>query len=156
MRLSKGVEWALHTTILLAQAPEGAWIPRKTIAEFYGLKEAYLAKYLQRLVAEGVLLATTGPRGGYRLAAPADKITTLSVFEAIEGSAPAFTCQEIRRQGKGAATPEECQHKCIVHSLVDQADAAWRAEMANRTVAALVEVLPDSLKARTSAFLSNA
>ena len=48
----------------------GAWIPRKTIAEFYGLKEAYLAKYLQRLVAEGVLLATTGPRGGYRLAAP--------------------------------------------------------------------------------------
>ena len=154
MRLSKGVEWALHTTILLAQAPEGAWIPRKTIAEFYGLKEAYLAKYLQRLVAEGVLLATTGPRGGYRLAA--HKITTLSVFEAIEGSAPAFTCQEIRRQGKGAATPEECQHKCIVHSLVDQADAAWRTEMANRTVAALVEVLPDSLKARTSAFLSNA
>ena len=50
MRLSKGVEWALHTTILLAQAPEGAWIPRKTIAEFYGLKEAYLAKYLQRKV----------------------------------------------------------------------------------------------------------
>ena len=46
MRLSKGVEWALHTTILLAQAPEGTWIPRKTIAEFYGLKEAYLAKYL--------------------------------------------------------------------------------------------------------------
>ena len=38
MRLSKGIEWALHTTILLAQAPEGAWIPCKTIAEFYGLK----------------------------------------------------------------------------------------------------------------------
>ena len=70
MRLSKGIECALHTTILLAQAPEGAWIPCKTIAEFYGLKEAYLAKYLQRLVAESVLLATTDPRGGYRPAAP--------------------------------------------------------------------------------------
>jgi len=38
--------------------------------------------------------------------------------------------------------------------LVDQADAAWRAEMAGRTVANLVEVLPDSLKTRTAAFLS--
>lgn len=154
MRLSKGVEWALHTAILLAQAPEGAWVPRKTIAEFYGLKEAYLDKHLQRLVAEGIFLATTGPRGGYRLAAPAEKTTALSVFEAIEGSAPAFTCQEIRRQGKGAATPEECRHKCIVHFLVDQADAAWRAELASQTVATLVEVLSDSLKTRTSAFLS--
>lgn len=154
MRLSKGVEWALHTTLLLAQAPEGAWVPRKAIAEFYGLKESYLAKYLQRLVASGVLLATTGPRGGYRLAARAREITTLAVFEAVEGSAPAFTCQEIRRQGTGAATAEECQHKCIVHSLMDQADAAWRAEMARRTIADLLEVLPDSLKRRTSAFLS--
>jgi len=95
-----------------------------------------------------------GPSRRVSSGCPAEKITTLSVFEAIEGSAPAFTCQEIRRQGIGAATPEECQHKCIVHSLVDQADAAWRAEMAGRTVAAFVEVLPDSLKARTSAFLS--
>ncbi|WP_367116726.1 Rrf2 family transcriptional regulator [uncultured Corynebacterium sp.] len=156
MHVSKGVEWALHTTLLLAQAPEGSWTARRTIAEFYDLPEPYLAKYLQRLVAAGVLVATTGPRGGYRLAAPPEEITALAVFEAIEGSAPAFTCQSIRRQGRGAATDKECQRKCIIHSLVDSADAAWRAQLAGKTVADLVDVLPNTLKGRTTDILSEA
>lgn len=156
MRVSKGVEWALHTALLLAQAPEGSWTARRTIAEFYDLPEPYLAKYLQRLVAAGVLVATTGPRGGYRLAAPPEEITALAVFEAIEGSAPAFTCQDIRRHGRGAATAEECQRECIIHTLVDSADAAWRAQLAGKTVADLVGVLPNTLKDRTSDILSEA
>jgi transcriptional regulator, Rrf2 family len=156
MRVSKGVEWALHTALLLAQAPEGSWTARRTIAEFYDLPEPYLAKYLQRLVAAGVLVATTGPRGGYRLAAPPGEITALAVFEAIEGSAPVFTCQDIRRQGRGAATDEECQRECIIHTLVDSADAAWRAQLAGKTVADLVGVLPNTLKDRTSDILSEA
>lgn len=154
MRVSKGVEWALHTTLLLAQAPGGTWTARRTIAEFYDLPEPYLAKHLQRLVAAGVLVATTGPRGGYRLASPPEEITALAVFEAIEGSAPAFTCQNIRRQGRGAATPEECQRQCSIHTLIDSADAAWRAQLAGRSVADLVGVLPESHKLRTSGILS--
>lgn len=156
MRVSKGVEWALHTAVLLAQAPEGAWTSRRTIAEFYDLPESYLAKYLRRLVAAGVLVATTGPSGGYRLAAPAEKITALDAFEAIEGSVPAFTCQDIRRHGLGAATPEECRRKCIIHALVDSADSAWRSELAQKTIADLVSVLPATLKRRTSRILSEA
>ncbi len=154
MRVSKGVEWALHTTVLLAQAPEGSWISRKTIAEFYDLPEHYLAKYLQRLVAGGVLLATTGPRGGYRLAAPPVEITALQVFEAVEGSAPAFACQDIRRQGRGAATDEECHRKCIIHTLIDSAEEAWKRRLASSTVAELVDVLPHTLMRRTSAILA--
>ena len=156
MRVSTGVEWAMHTAVLLAQAPEGAWTSRRTIAEFYDLPEPYLAKYLRRLVAAGVLVATTGPKGGYRLAAPAEKITALDVFEAIEGTAPAFTCQDIRRHGLGAATPEECRRKCIIHTLVDSADAAWRSELAKKAIADLVSVLPSTLKHRTSTILSDA
>jgi len=60
MRVSTGVEWAMHTAVLLAQAPEGAWTSRRTIAEFYDLPEPYLAKYLRRLVAAGVLVAPLG------------------------------------------------------------------------------------------------
>ena len=150
MRVSTGVEWAMHTAVLLAQAPEGAWTSRRTIAEFYDLPEPYLAKYLRRLVAAGVLVATTGPKGGYRLAAPAEKITALDVFEAIEGTAPAFTCQDIRRHGLGAATPEECRRRCIIHTLVDSADAAWRAEHSKNAIAALVPAHSSSLHPRPS------
>ena len=66
MRVSRGVEWALHTVMLLAQAPAGSWTSRRTIADFYDLPDPYLAKYLKRLVSAGILLAVTGPRGGYR------------------------------------------------------------------------------------------
>lgn len=103
MRVSRGVEWALHTVMLLAQAPAGSWTSRRTIADFYDLPDPYLAKYLKRLVSASILLAVTGPRGGYRLAAPPEKISALSVFEAIEGSGPAFVCEEIRCHGTGAA-----------------------------------------------------
>ena len=111
MRVSRGVEWALHTVMLLAQAPAGSWTSRRTIADFYDLPDPYLAKYLKRLVSASILLAVTGPRGGYRLAAPPEKISALSVFEAIEGSGPAFVCEEIRCHGTGAAEgtkPETC------------------------------------------------
>jgi putative transcriptional regulator len=90
------------------------------------------------------------------LAAPAEKITALDVFEAIEGTAPAFTCQDIRRHGLGAATPEECRRKCIIHTLVDSADAAWRSELAKKAIADLVSVLPSTLKHRTATILSDA
>jgi len=79
-----------------------------------------------------------------------------NVFEAIEGTAPAFTCQDIRRHGLGAATPEECRRRCIIHTLVDSADAAWRSELAKKTIADLVSVLPSTLKHRTSTILSDA
>jgi Rrf2 family protein len=148
MQVSQGVEWALHICGLLARAPESTPLPRRSIAEFYDLPEAYLAKSLQRLVAAGVLRATGGPRGGYRLAKPAEETSALSVYEAIEGSGPAFTCTEIRQRGTGAATPEECRHKCAVHALMDDADAAWRARLADTTIADLTAFLPSTLAAR--------
>lgn len=153
MQVSRGVEWGLHICGLLARAPEGTAVPRRTIAEFYELPEAYLAKPLQRLVAAGVLRASSGPLGGYRLAKPPDETSALAVFEAIEGQTPAFTCTEIRARGTGAATPEECVRKCAIHTLMDEADAAWRARLAVTTIADLVQFLPRSLVARHSQVL---
>jgi Rrf2 family protein len=150
MQVSQGVEWALHICGLLARAPEGRLVPRRTVAEFYDLPEAYLAKSLKKLVSAGVLIATGGPRGGYRLAHSAEKTNALAVYEAIEGTAPAFTCTEIRRRGTGAATPEECRHKCAIHTLMDDADAAWRARLAHTSIADLTAFLPATLATRQS------
>ena len=82
MRVSRGVEWALHTVMLLAQAPAGSWTSRRTIADFYDLPDPYLAKYLKRLVSAGILLAVTGPRGGYRRGAPPPNKSGRSVVAA--------------------------------------------------------------------------
>jgi Rrf2 family protein len=65
------------------------------LAQYYDLPAAYLAKQLQALVKAGVLAATTGPRGGFRLARPASEITLLQVVEAVDGASSPYECREI-------------------------------------------------------------
>ena len=151
MKLSEGVEWGLHCALLAAQAPAGVALPRRVLAEHYGLPEAYLAKHLQALTRAGLLRATSGPSGGFRLARPADQITVLDVLEAIEGAAGPFVCQEIRRRGTGAARPEECIRPCAIATVMAQAHQAWRQSLRVVTLAQLVNQVPPALQERNRA-----
>ncbi|HEU5419427.1 MAG TPA: Rrf2 family transcriptional regulator [Streptosporangiaceae bacterium] len=142
MRLSQGVEWGLHCALLLAQAPDGLAVPRRTLAEHYDLPEAYLAKQLQSLVAAGILHAVSGPRGGYRLARPPAEITVLDVLDAVEGTADPFVCQEIRQRGVIPVTPEQCRRPCAIAAVMTRAHQAWRASLRAVTLAELAGRVP--------------
>src|ERR1700704_2312596 len=102
MRLSDGVEWGVHVCVVLAALPDDAALPAARLAEYHGIPAAYLAKHLQSLSRAGIVESVPGPGGGYRLARPAEKISVLDIVQAIEGSAPAFRCTEIRRRGPAA------------------------------------------------------
>ncbi len=67
-------------------------LPRRVLADHYGLPEAYIGKHLQALTRAGLLHATPGPSGGFRLARPVGEIT---VVGAVESTASPFMCQEI-------------------------------------------------------------
>ena len=112
MKLPESTEWVLHVTTSLAQLGPGGTASAAQLAEHYDLPVAYLAKQLQALVRAGVLTGTTGPRGGFRLARPADQITMLDVVEAVDGATPFYTCNEIRQKGRAAARPENCRQAC--------------------------------------------
>ncbi|NEB80092.1 Rrf2 family transcriptional regulator [Streptomyces sp. SID14478] len=155
MKLSQGVEWAMHCCVLLVQAPPGTAVRRTTLAGYYGLPDAYLAKHLKSLAAAGVLLATSGPRGGFRLARDPKEITVLDVVEAVEGAAPAFVCTEIRQRGACAMPAELCDGPCGVARVMDDADRAWRASLRTVTVADLSERLPPGLQERGRAWLED-
>ncbi|WP_078630602.1 RrF2 family transcriptional regulator, partial [Streptomyces roseochromogenus] len=142
MKLSQGVEWALHCTVALAQSRAQAPVSRRTLAGYFDLPEAYLAKHLKSLVQAGVLTATSGPRGGFRLARPASGITALDIVEAIEGTLPPFVCTEIRQRGECAVPPEKCTGPCPVAKVMYDADRAWRDHLRSVTVAGLVDRLP--------------
>lgn len=148
MKLSQGVEWGLHCAVLLAQAPEGVSLSRHRLAQHYGLPEMYLAKHLQAMVKAGLLQATPGPRGGFRLARPAESITVLQVVEAIEGTAAPFVCQEIRRRGTGGLPAEECAGPCAISSVMSSAHQAWRDSLASVTVASVEAGLPRRVRDR--------
>lgn len=148
MKLSQGVEWGLHCALLLAQVPDDVLVRRDALAAHYGLPEAYLAKHLQAMVHAGVLHATSGPKGGYRLAREPERISVLDVVDAIDGSAPPFVCQEIRQRGTAACGPMECVAPCAVDAVMRQAHQAWRGSLDAVTIADLVERLPGSVRKR--------
>jgi Rrf2 family protein len=137
MKLSDGVEWAVHCAVLLAGLEPSATLPGKALAEYHGVSESYLLKHLKALVAAGLLESVPGPRGGYRLARGAAEITLLDVVQAIDGTQPAFRCTEIRQRGPSAVEPCAYRGPCVINKAMLNAEAAWRQALAQQTLAAL-------------------
>ena len=67
MKLSEGVEAAVHSAIVLAELPAGATLPGAALAEYHGISGSYLLKHLKDLVAASILESVPGPAGGYLL-----------------------------------------------------------------------------------------
>jgi Rrf2 family protein len=137
MFLPEGVEWALHCAWLLSHLKPGEALSSRRMAEFYGLPPAYLSKSLKSLVRAGLLDATTGPRGGFRLARSPEDITVLEVVEAIEGRSPLFRCTEIRQRGPVPASKSDCRRPCGIAAVMRGAEEAWRAQLTATTIADL-------------------
>ncbi len=154
-KLPVSTEWVLHCATTLAQLEPGATASAAQLAEYYDLPAAYLAKQLQTLGRAGVLAATTGPRGGFRLARPASEITLLRIVEAVDGGSSPYECREIRQQGRGALPPEDCQRTCILAEKMAEADDAWRRSLAGVSLADILATLPPSAPARTRSRLPN-
>lgn len=152
MKLSQGVEWMLHGLAVIAQAPAGVSVSRRVLSDYYGLPDAYLAKHLKSLVRAGLLVATTGPHGGFRLARPATEISALDIIEAIEGSASPFACEEIRL--RVPAAPERYRAPCPITRIMDNAHQAWRNELRGVTVHDIVQLTPERVRMRTAAHLA--
>lgn len=139
MRVSEGVEWALHCCAVLAALPSDRALPAARLAEYHGIPAPYLAKHLQALSRAGIVTGGQGPRGGYRLARPPAHITVLEVVEAVDGDDPAFKCTEIRRRGPCAVPdPKQYAKPCGITTVMRGAEAAWREALAGNTVADLV------------------
>ncbi|MEJ3741968.1 Rrf2 family transcriptional regulator [Actinomycetes bacterium KLBMP 9797] len=156
MKLPVSTEWVLHCATTLAQLEPGATASAAQLAEYYDLPAPYLAKQLQALVRAGVLAATTGPRGGFRLARPGAEITLLQIVEAVDGASSPYECREIRQQGRGALSPAECQDTCVLARKMADAHDAWRRSLAGESLAGILAALPASAPARTRSRLARA
>ncbi|MDL4776748.1 RrF2 family transcriptional regulator [Actinomadura xylanilytica] len=149
MKLPVSTEWVLHCTTTLAQLDPGTTASAAQLAQYFDLPAAYLAKQLQALTRAGLLAATTGPRGGFRLARPTSEITLLEIVEAVAGASPPYECREIRQQGRGALPPEDCQRTCVLAEKMADAHEAWRSSLAGVTLADVLATLPASVPSRT-------
>lgn len=83
-RVSEAANLALHAMALLASNPDKL-IRTKEIALNLRGSEAHLAKIMLILQHAGLVTATRGPAGGFKLAKDSNKISLKQIYEAIEG-----------------------------------------------------------------------
>ncbi len=78
-------KYALRVLVRLESAEPDEFVPGRTLAEDTGVSSDYLAKLLVALRNAGLVEATRGRGGGYRLAVSADQIHLVDVVEVFEG-----------------------------------------------------------------------
>jgi len=145
MRLSEGVEAAIHCAATLAGVDEGATMPGSALAEQFGVSPSYLLKHLNALTAARILESLPGPAGGYRLARPAERISLLDIVLAVEGPQPAFRCGEIRQGGPVKLPASAYAKPCGINAAMLRAERAYRAALAAEKLSDIVsEYLTDA------------
>ena len=93
MQVSRKVDYALRAVIHLADAEESERICSVgEISTRERIPRQFLEKIVQELIHKGLVRSRRGPRGGYVLARPADKLTFRDVIEAVEGPIALNNC----------------------------------------------------------------
>ena len=130
MRITKESEYALR--ILVCLAKEGKQTDAGSIAGATSVPMRFTSKILRKLREAGLVVASKGAAGGYRLATAPDKITMLSAIEAIDGPvaislclADDYTCNH----------PDMSECGCFFHGVFDRINEKIIAELGSTTIA---------------------
>ena len=135
--LTSSVEYGIHCLLWLVDSGDTA-LSSRDLAELQGVSPSFLAKIFPKLEKAGIVAATDGVRGGYRLGRPPQDITFLQIVDAIEGKKPLFDCQEVR--GRCAVFGDNppawaTGGVCAIHAVMLQAEQAMRDTLASQSLA---------------------
>ncbi|MGD8319022.1 MAG: Rrf2 family transcriptional regulator [Gemmatimonadota bacterium] len=84
MILSQTAVYALKAVLYLAETDDGELARVDDIADALDVPRNYLSKILHTLARSGLLASTRGPRGGFRLATDAAKVTLQQVVDPFD------------------------------------------------------------------------
>lgn len=88
--LSEAASIGIHGIILIARAEKPLNVIK--ISEMTGTSKHHVAKIMQRLTRENFITSQRGPNGGFLLNKPAEEISFLDVYQAIEGKLETSKC----------------------------------------------------------------
>lgn len=136
MRLTKAGEYAIRCALYLSMQEEGAVVPRNEIADAMEIPREFLAKIAQQLSRGNIIETIQGPKGGFRLLVPPEKLNLLDVIEAILGEIFFNEC---------ALRPKTCSQSsvCAVHTVWVEARTQFRETLRQATFAQLIEDAED-------------
>ena len=94
-KLSKKADYGLIAMMHLANHRESVTCSASEIAEGYGISTMLMAKVLQKLAKQGLVVAKHGASGGYQLAKGPERISALDVITAIDGPVLMANCAAV-------------------------------------------------------------
>lgn len=95
MRLSTKGEYASRAMLELAMREKEGPLRIRLISEAQGIPERFLEQILLLLKRAGYLRSRKGPRGGYVLAKPPDKISVAEVIRVMDGPLAPIDCVSV-------------------------------------------------------------
>jgi len=131
LRVSEAASLALHGAAYLAQAGQTP-VANKEMADALGVSEAHLSKVMQRLSKAGLVRSVRGPKGGFLLDTPADQISLLDVYEAIEGRLEDTSCL--------LGTPVCRGERCILGGLIERVNREVRTYLTRTRLSEMTSI----------------
>ena len=133
MRLTRAGEYAVRCVMCLARnGGTESVVSRQHVSACGNIPPHFLAKIAQQLSRAGIIEILQGARGGYRLIIPPEKLSLLSVIEAIIGEIFLNDC---------VIRPESCHasSSCAVNNVWLQARNQLRETLERVTFAKLLQ-----------------
>jgi len=142
LRFTKRADYGLMAVHYIAIHEDVGTVSAKRIAEEFSIPPELLAKILQRLARERLIVSQNGPRGGYVLARRPIEITVGQVVRALEGPINIVECLE-----EDSDCPQMA--RCNLRRPVQKIQAAINQMLDTMTVAELVGAdVPDLIAIR--------
>ncbi|MFQ5509230.1 MAG: RrF2 family transcriptional regulator [Leptospirillia bacterium] len=94
LKLTKKTDYALMAMNHMAFLPGGSLVNAKEVAETYHIPVEMMAKILQTLSRDGLIVSENGPKGGYALSRLPEDISVAEVISAIEGPIGIADCMQ--------------------------------------------------------------
>lgn len=130
LELTKRGDYAVRAMLALARAEGNGPVSVRRIAEEMVIPVRFLPQVMADLHRAGLVAASAGRSGGYRLARAAAAVTLLDVIEAVEGERRRRSC--VLRGG-----PCGRDGQCAVHGVFFAGQEALLGVFAGATLAAV-------------------
>ena len=132
MKISTRSEYGIRVLLALARAEDGKPLSLASVARSERLPHAYLEQLVADLRRAGLVTATRGQAGGYRLARPPAEISLATAIRTLDGPLLEMPCA-------GVVSAEQCDRRepCSVHDAYARLFASIDATLGATTLAEL-------------------
>jgi Rrf2 family protein len=123
MHISALEEYGLRCALQLASLAPGSVLAASQVAEREGISVQYASKILHLFRKAGLVLASRGMQGGFRLARAPEEIALKAVFGSLRADEKETFCSQYAGQHAECVHLRECSVRPVFHVLTGYFDS---------------------------------